>query len=94
MTKLHKAKWLKALRSGKYQKGTGALRPTDSTYCCLGVAVAEKLCKPNAMNRKGLVSNHFLPEEVQNVLANLNDTAGWSFKRIATSIEKHVKPTK
>ena len=32
-----KAQWIKALRSGKYKQGRGALRKTDNTYCCLGV---------------------------------------------------------
>ena len=31
-----KAKWLVALRSGKYQQGQGYLRTGDK-YCCLGV---------------------------------------------------------
>lgn len=30
-------KWVAALRSGKYEQGTGALR-VDQSYCCLGVA--------------------------------------------------------
>jgi len=29
--------WLDALRSGKYTQGKSLLRPTESTYCCLGV---------------------------------------------------------
>lgn len=32
-----KARWVAALRSGKYKQGYGALRPTEDTYCCLGV---------------------------------------------------------
>lgn len=32
-----KAKWVAALRSGKYQQGTRELRPTDDHFCCLGV---------------------------------------------------------
>ena len=32
-----KTKWLEALRSGKYKQGTGKLRSTDDTFCCLGV---------------------------------------------------------
>jgi hypothetical protein len=32
-----KAKWVEALRSGKYTQGRGALRRNDNTYCCLGV---------------------------------------------------------
>lgn len=31
-----KARWLKALRSGRYKQATGALR-NDDGYCCLGV---------------------------------------------------------
>jgi hypothetical protein len=41
MKKAIKAKWLKALRSGKYTKGRGCLRRHRSgkkdTFCCLGV---------------------------------------------------------
>lgn len=32
-----KIKWLAALRSGEYKQGTGTLRRSDDTYCCLGV---------------------------------------------------------
>jgi hypothetical protein len=31
-----KAKWIEALRSGKYEQAVGALRQGDG-YCCLGV---------------------------------------------------------
>jgi hypothetical protein len=31
-------KWVAALRSGKFKQGQGALKKTDDTYCCLGVA--------------------------------------------------------
>ena len=45
MDKRLKKKWLKALRSGEYIKGEGALckvngerdAPAEVTYCCLGV---------------------------------------------------------
>lgn len=41
--------WLEALRSGKYTQGKSLLRPTESTYCCLGVLcqIAEErgICK-------------------------------------------------
>jgi len=36
MDKRVKAKWVKALRSGKYKQGRGALK-TKNGYCCLGV---------------------------------------------------------
>lgn len=32
-----KQQWLAALRSGEYTQGRGLLRPTEDTYCCLGV---------------------------------------------------------
>jgi hypothetical protein len=32
-----KAKWLEALRSGKYTQGRGRLKTNDNEYCCLGV---------------------------------------------------------
>lgn len=38
LPKAFKTKWLKALRSGKYPKGTGWLE-SDGKFCCLGVAV-------------------------------------------------------
>ena len=40
MNKRIKAKWLKALRSGKYKQGKGRLKSTKGKavrYCCLGV---------------------------------------------------------
>jgi len=30
--------WVDALRSGQYEQGGGALRPTPGQFCCLGVA--------------------------------------------------------
>lgn len=32
-----KAKWLEALRSGKYEQGKGVLRDAENRFCCLGV---------------------------------------------------------
>lgn len=32
-----KAKWIEALRSGRYKQGRGGLRDGDNCYCCLGV---------------------------------------------------------
>lgn len=69
MKKRIKNKWVKALRSGKYQQTTGALREGDS-FCCLGV-----LCNIHAQEHpeiaakqksKGLYLGAFglLPQEV------------------------------
>jgi hypothetical protein len=32
-----KEQWIAALESGEYKQGQKALRPSESTYCCLGV---------------------------------------------------------
>lgn len=42
-----KARWLKALRSGKYTQGRFHLRNPDNTFCCLGV-----LCDLHAKSSK------------------------------------------
>lgn len=34
-----KAKWVAALRSGKYKQGRRELRSVDDEFCCLGVAI-------------------------------------------------------
>ena len=34
----NRAKWVEALRSGNYRQGRFALRPSNSEFCCLGVA--------------------------------------------------------
>ena len=42
-----KTKWLKALRSGKYQQAEGTLKVVDAngkSYCCLGV-LCDLYCK-------------------------------------------------
>lgn len=37
MNKRVKTKWVKALRSGKYEQGKGALNSGDGKWCCLGI---------------------------------------------------------
>ncbi len=37
MDKVWKAKWLEALRSGKYKQGQTRLRDSENNFCCLGV---------------------------------------------------------
>lgn len=34
----HRRKWVKALRSGKYEQGRGLLKDSQGAFCCLGVA--------------------------------------------------------
>lgn len=40
LPKAFKAKWLKALKSGKYKKGKDRLKDAEGGFCCLGVACA------------------------------------------------------
>ncbi len=51
--------WIEALRSGRYEQGTGSLRETEGKYCCLGV-----LCDLAATRGVGLwepTSNRDVP---------------------------------
>lgn len=103
LPKTKKKKWVKALRSGEYEQGQGSLKATDfdmrlgqykNVYCCLGVAREVGLCKTKRaamLERSGcFVATTFLPVEIQNLLAAKNDNYNWSFKRIATWIEKNL----
>lgn len=67
-----KAKWVEALRSGKYQQGTNYLKRTDTpnnepVYCCLGV-----LCD---ISGKGTWNQHneFVEEDGQRIFTKLDD---------------------
>lgn len=85
-------KWVAALRSGKYKKGTSFLKNEKNEYCCLGVAKQIRLCQAaNRGNSNGNVSYNFLSENSQSKLIILNDVKKWSFKSIATYIEKNWK---
>ncbi len=96
MNKKFKAIWVKALRSRKFKQGEGQLRRGangEYEYCCLGVA--RLILNPKA--RFGYAGNLSRREmkvigisKAQNdILVEKNDVALWSFKRIATYIEKH-----
>lgn len=72
-----KAKWVKALRSGKYKQCTGYME-TDKGYCCLGVL--REVAKPRTAASYGVTFLQtqngeyiMLPEYVQRGLASLND---------------------
>ncbi len=106
MNKRVKAKWLKALRSGKYAQGGGCLRSRagkGAIYCCLGV-----LCHIKAQ-KDGKVFNHgqgdcYPGEDVQEwarldshnpkvrggCLSDLNDFKKKTFPEIADLIEKYL----
>lgn len=55
MNKRVKAKWLAALRSGKYKQARGKLRKEENRRCCLGVLcdVFKRETKRGAWRRDG-----------------------------------------
>lgn len=95
-----KAKWLEALRSGKYKQGLNLLRKGDE-FCCMGVAC--DLIDPSGWKK---TPGHFkwrdvpsfiMPIKALNIaskacrnLANLNDIEEASFTKIADYIEENL----
>jgi hypothetical protein len=51
MDKKVKAKWLKALRSGRYEQSANCLRSDKSSFCCLGVLC--QIVKPRDWEQTG-----------------------------------------
>lgn len=99
MDKQIKAKWVKALRSGKYKQGRQKLA-RGGRYCCLGVLrkIAFHGSKARYVTAEGPVQ--LLPKEhlracglshrTQQRLAGWNDSGEWDFPRIADYIEKKL----
>ena len=89
-----KAKWVKALRSGKYRQGTGRLKREredgEDEYCCLGVLREIQPNIPSVFDDKLLdASVCGIPRETQQVFAEMNDDRA-SFEEIAYRIEKEL----
>lgn len=85
-----KAKWVAALRSGKYAQGRAHLN-LNGRYCCLGVLceVADYRSASNAYIRRDEDTFDLLPEDVQSKLGGMNDTP-ISFAEIADYIERNL----
>lgn len=98
-----KAKWLEALRSGKYAQGSGALRNYNNAYCCLGVLC--DIIEPAAWSRVAW-STHYeyegnyarslspsikwksgISANTETLLTEMNDIDKLSFNEIANWIE-------
>jgi len=121
LPKKFKAKWIQALRSGKYkQQGEGELLNENEDngfkvgYCCLGVAAAAcGIGKRSLLGRsflydslasyKKLPNSILIPQislnmsdkermarDIQHQLAEFNDSGKYSFKEIASWINKHL----
>lgn len=98
-----KAKWIKALRSGKFEQGSGALR-REGKYCCLGVLAEVSGVAPESIEGHGVLLSvsPYLSEMLdpgygrdrQIALENMNDgyrgTKKCSFPEIADWIEANL----
>jgi len=74
MKKAEKTKWVAALRSGKYKQGKGALRHSDNTYCCLGVAVSAITNRDPRNGQPYIKDGRFgLSHQLQRALGCVND---------------------
>lgn len=79
MDKKLKAKWVKALRSGKYPQSTGYLYDAfGGGYCCLGVLCKVKGAKRDEISGLGYPNDtkrfyDIIDPKVAKQLASLND---------------------
>ena len=101
LPKAKKTKWVKALRSGKYTQGKKKLKRVMGSdipgfynklakpeFCCLGVACDIGIAKPKSDGY--YAQETFMPGDLQQTLANMNDSGKWSFKSIAKWIEENL----
>lgn len=103
MTQQQKDNWLEALRSGKYQQGTGDLM-TESTgsietqYCCLGVYCVVNHIDPETWAGNGCIdwrtelgtTSEDAPLNWHSALTHKNDILGEDFQQIAQYIEENI----
>jgi len=87
-----KAKWVEALRSGKYKQGRKTLKHAGR-YCCLGV-LCEVAGEPIERFHNNL-NNPFMervgfPWGQHGVLIEMNDTKKKSFAEIADYVEQNL----
>jgi hypothetical protein len=99
----NRARWVVALRSGKYKQGDGSLHTNDA-FCCLGVAcdlVDPEGWEPSRWNPQeqvllGTSESEWMPEDME-VSFGINrsqqerlagrNDCGASFQQLASSIE-------
>ena len=97
MDKELKAKWVAALRSGKYKQGQGRLRSVDDTFCCLGVLADvegktwELIQQVYVVDgeRWAVYGSYHLPTDAVGRLAHMNDE-GSTFEELADYIEENL----
>jgi hypothetical protein len=98
MKKAVAMKWIRALRSGKYRKGTGALKKKTGGYCCLGL-LCEITKKENGgkwtkdtggyftfLDRSGIEKSDFLPASVRRLAGMKTNTGALTLNKIRTTL--------
>lgn len=101
-----KAKWIEALRSGKYEQAQNELINNNNKYCCLGVACLvagysdNNLRNPNTGSAYPYIPRTFdkIPKlildgdiySISHKIGILNDVNGFTFSEIADWIEKKL----
>ena len=96
MDKKLKAKWVKALRSGKFRQNTNGGFHRGGAYCCLGVlAVIGGQGRGSEIHEGNLwrfIDGH-VPRFASGELIDMNDS-GKRFLEIADWIEKNIPATR
>lgn len=94
MDKKLKAKWVKALLSGKYPQGSGALyEKMHGGYCCLGVLCAVAGASPDELTGRGYPEDvekyaDVIEHDIWRKFADLNDDGGVPFEMLAGLIHE------
>ncbi len=88
MDKKAKAKWVKALRGGKYKQCKNYLA-RGGYHCCLGVACDLGIAKKSYDAEQLCMPNNFIPYDDQKRLAMMNDSKT-PFSEIADYIEENL----
>ncbi len=89
MDKTLKAKWVRALLSGRFEQGSCLLKDYDGKYCCLGVLneIAALGMPEKVSYLSDTVGKRIgIPHDVQVVLAEANDD-GVPFEMLAGLID-------
>ena len=103
MTPKMKARWIKALRSGRYlqcRHFAGQIIDGKEHNCCLGVYARIAHCKtvdtvrmfvPRINNECHTpLPDYIMPKDIQRIYAHMNDE-GYTFAEIADAIEKDTR---
>jgi hypothetical protein len=86
-------RWIKALRSGKFEQGRNRLRSGNqhgTKFCCLGV-LHEISDYPASAGKLDLLPGTGLNADRMGTLAKLNDR-GQDFAKLADRIERYTLP--